>query len=71
MNIKKTSKYNLSDGEEDDLDIYGGVSDDFNDEVGHGSDEDLDHSEYGSMYFSFSFILCLLVIGILDILTVL
>ncbi|XP_010681128.2 uncharacterized protein LOC104896124 [Beta vulgaris subsp. vulgaris] len=47
MNIKKTSKYNLSDGEEDDLDIYGGVSDDFNDEVGHGSDEDLDHSEYG------------------------
>ncbi|KNA23202.1 hypothetical protein SOVF_026920 [Spinacia oleracea] len=40
MKIKKTSKYNLSDEEEDDLDIYDGLRDDYDDEVEHGSDED-------------------------------
>lgn len=45
MKIKKTSKYNLSDDEEDDLDVYGGLRDDFDDEVEHGSDDDADQAE--------------------------
>lgn len=49
MKIKKTSKYNLSDEEEDDLDIYDGLRDDYDDEVEHGSDEDAGQGEDGSM----------------------
>lgn len=47
MKMKKTSKYNLSDGEEDDLDISGGHRDDFDDEVERGSDEE-DEAQLGS-----------------------
>uniref|UniRef100_A0A803L7P6 Nucleolar protein 14 n=1 Tax=Chenopodium quinoa TaxID=63459 RepID=A0A803L7P6_CHEQI len=40
MKIKKTNKFNLSDEEEDDLNINDGLRDDFNDEVEYGSDEE-------------------------------
>lgn len=47
--MKQTSKYNLSDGEEDDLNIFDGFKDDFDDDVEHGSDEETYQGADGSM----------------------
>lgn len=53
MKLNKKSKYNLSDGEEDELDIPGVGSfsdkDDFEDEVPFDDDEDGEFTETGSM----------------------
>lgn len=54
MKLGKKSKYNLSDGEEDDLDIQGVGSfserDDFEDEILPEDDDDAEATESESMY---------------------
>lgn len=40
MKIKKISKYNLFDGEEEEFEGFGGERDDFDEEVEYGSDDD-------------------------------
>jgi len=53
MKIKKTSKYNLSDGEDEEFEGYGEGRDDFDEEVEHDSDDYVDQVNDGSMYLCF------------------
>lgn len=51
--MNKKSKYNLSDGEEDELEIQGGLfpeRDDFEDELPFDEDDDDGATESGSKY---------------------
>lgn len=48
MKIKKTSKYNLSDGEEEEFEGYGEGKDDFDEEVEHDSEDDVDQVNDGN-----------------------
>lgn len=57
MKLSKKSKYNLSDGEEDELEIQGGLfpeKDDFDDEILFDDDEDDSRSATGSKYIILS-----------------
>ena len=59
LKLSKKSKYNLSDGEEDELEIQGGLfpeKDDFDDEIPFDGDEDVDDGSTGngSMYIILS-----------------
>ncbi|CAO2830177.1 unnamed protein product, partial [Amaranthus hypochondriacus] len=51
IKVKQTNKYNLSDGEEDDLDMFDGFKDDFDDDVEHGSDEETYQGADGNKSF--------------------
>lgn len=48
MKIKKTSKYNLSDGEEEEFEGYGEGRDDFDEEVEHDSEDDVNQVNDGN-----------------------
>ncbi|XP_027096915.1 uncharacterized protein [Coffea arabica] len=51
LKLSKKSKYNLSDGEEDELEIQGGLfpeKDDFDDEIPFDEDEDVDDGSTGN-----------------------